>query len=222
MEGQAILTKAPGAASMRASSIPLPSVTLRSIPTALLILYTLLLALGVGLGSAYMVLNGDPPFGSRSLGSWKAWPKLGSLDADPYMRAITAHRGEIPLATGEGLSLTAAVDSEGRKLDSACSYRVGSVAPGARLWTLTLYGEGGSLVVSELGRSSFTSAEIVRDAEDRFSIVLSRSLQSGNWLQLPASGSFRVVLRLYDPPGAEGTILNESAFPTIQRLGCAA
>lgn len=216
------MTNAAGAASMRGFSTAFLPVTSRSISTVLLILYTFLLALGLGLGSAYLALNGDPPFGDVRLGPWTAWPRLGSPQADPYMRAIIARRGDIPLAAGEGLALTATVDSEGRKLDSACSYRIGSVAPAARLWTLTLYDEAGRLITSELGRSGFTSAEIVRDAEDRFLIALSRNLQPGNWLQLPPSGTFTVVLRLYDPPGAAGWVLNNSTFPGIQRLECGA
>ena len=46
--------------------------------TAALVVYSLLLALAVGLGSAYLVLNGDPPFGGRRVGPWSSWPKLGS------------------------------------------------------------------------------------------------------------------------------------------------
>lgn len=207
---------------MRASSSPISPVTSRSVPTALLILYTLLLALGLGLGSAYLVMKGDPPFGSVKLGPWKVWPKLGSPEADPYMRAIIARRGDVPLATGEGLALTATVDSDGNPLDASCSYQIGSVAPAARLWTLTLYDENGRLLTSDLGRSSFTSAEIIRDADDRFTIALSRNLQPGNWLQSPPSGPFTAVLRLYDPPGAAATILKESTFPSIKRLGCGA
>jgi hypothetical protein len=222
MEGEAILTKASGAASMRGfSTTPLP-VTSRPVPTVLLILYSLLLALGLGLGSAYLALSGDPPFGSLRVGPWTVWPRLGSPAADPYMRAIIARRGDVPLATGEGIALSARVDSSGQALDSNCSYRVGSAMPAARLWTLTLYDEAGRLLVSELGRSSFTSAEIVRDADDRFTIALSRNLQPGNWLQLPPSGSFQAVLRLYDPPGAAAAILSESTFPGIERIGCGA
>jgi hypothetical protein len=220
MERQPILTVLPALASARVSSILPFLVTSRFNPTVLLILYALLLALGLGLGSAYLALKGDPPFGSLSLGPWKTWPRLGSPQADPYMRAIVAQRGDIPLATGEGLALTAVVDNEGRRLDSGCSYRIGSVTPTARLWTLTLYNQEGRLLVSELGRSSFTSSEIIRDANDGFSINLSRDLRAGNWLQLPASGSFSAVLRLYDMPGAGGANLEASALPTIERLGC--
>ncbi|WP_243367539.1 DUF1214 domain-containing protein [Microvirga solisilvae] len=194
--------------------------TNRSIPTVVLIVYTLLLALGLGLGSTYFVLKGDPPFGSLSIGPWKAWPDLGSAEADPYMRAIIAQRSEIPLAIGEGLGFTATTDSEGRGLNAACTYRVGPGVPNARLWTLAVYDRDGRISKTELGRSSFTSSEIVRDAQDRFTIALSRTLQDGNWLQLPASGPFSIVLRLYDTPGATGTGLTDSVFPTIQRVEC--
>ena len=207
---------------MRASTPPLAPVKSRFVLTVFLVIYALLLALGLGLGSAYWAMNGNPPFGSLRLGPWQAWPSLGSPEADPYMRAIIARRGDVPLATGEGLGFTATVDSEGRALDAGCSYSIGSVAPSARLWTLTLYDRDGRLPVTELGRRSLTSAEVVRDTQDRFTIALSRNVQPGNWLQLPASGTFSVALRLYDPPGAAAANLEETDFPAIQRLGCGA
>lgn len=222
MNSEVLLTNAVGAASMRAPKRATKSVSTRSVPTVVLVVYTLLLALGLGLGATYLVLKGDPPFGSLSIGPWKAWPTLGSANADPYMRAILAQRSEVPLGIGEGLGFTAATDSDGRPLDSACTYRVGSVVPNARLWTLSIYDAGGRIPQTELGRGSFTSAEIVRDAQDQFTIALSRTLQDGNWLQLPGSGPFSIVLRLYDTPGAAGTGLTESAFPVIQRMGCSA
>ena len=196
--------------------------SIRRVPTAVLVVYTLLLALGLGLGSAYWAINGNPPFGSLRLGPWQAWPQLGAPAADPYMRAIIARRGDVPLATGEGMGFTASVDNDGRPLDSACSYSIGPVAPIARVWTLTLYDQSGRLPSTELRRGSFTSAEVLRDTQDRFSIALSRTVQPGNWLQLPAGGPFTVALRLYDPPGAAGANLEEGDMPVIQRLECGA
>lgn len=222
MQTEALVTNAPAAGSMHASSTPLSPVASRRVPTVILVVYALLLALGLGLGSAYWAINASPPFGSLRLGSWQAWPKLGSPEADPYMRAIIARRGDVPLATGEGLGFTATADSEGRPLDAACTYSIGNVAPVARLWTLTLYDQAGRLPVTDLGRRSFTSAEVLRDTQDHFTVALSRTLQPGNWLQLPASGPFTVSLRLYDPPGAAGANLEVSDFPVIQRLGCGA
>lgn len=222
MTTEAILTNAPGAGSMRGRAAASKPVTSRSIPTAFLVVYALLLALALGLGSTYWVLRQDPPFGRLHIGPWTAWPALGSTSADPYMRAILAQRGDVPLATGEGLGFTAVADSQGRDLDSACTYRVGTVAPAARLWTLSVYDENGHLLRTALGRSSFSSAELLRDTEDRFTIALSRGLQDGNWLQLPPSGKISLVLRLYDTPGAAGTGLSENVFPSIERVECGA
>ena len=222
MQSETVLTNAPAAGSMRAPSKPSLSVSIRRVPTAILVVYTLLLALGLGLGSAYWAINGKPLFGSLRLGPWQAWPKLGAPEADPYMRAIIARRSDVPLATGEGMGFMASVDDDGKPLDSACSYSIGPVAPIARVWTLTLYDQAGRLPSTELKRGSFTSAEVLRDTQDRFSIVLSRTVQPGNWLQLPAGGPFTVVLRLYDPPGAAGSNLEESEMPVIQRLECGA
>lgn len=192
----------------------------RTQQTAILIVYSLLLALGLGLGSAYWILNGDPPFGGRKLGPWSTWPKLGSAEADPYMRAIVARRGDVPLAIGEGLTLVAEADDSGRGLDGACSYRVGSVTPPARLWTLTLYDRTGTLRPSALERSGFASSEIIRRPDDGFEIVVSKDLSAGNWLQVPAMEAFTMVLRLYDTPGAAGANLDAEDLPTIERITC--
>ncbi len=87
---------------------------------------------------------------------------------------------------------------------------------------MTVYDRDGALPASELGRSSFTSSEIVRRPDNGFDIVLSRDLSAGNWLQVPSEGAFTLVLRLYDMPGAAGPNLDADALPTIERLGCSA
>lgn len=203
---------------------PLPSqapVSARALSTSALVLYASAIALGLGISSAYFALDGEYPFGGIEAGPWRAWPQVGSRDADPYARAIVTRRAEVPLAWGEGLALTATTDSAGRPLDSACSYRIGSVTPQARLWTLTLYDAGGDPARTDLGRSSFTSAEILRDLAGSFTILLSRAAQAGNWMQLPAAGRFSVVLRLYDTPAAVGSgSLEASTLPTIELGEC--
>lgn len=195
----------------------------KRLPTTALVVYAFALALGLGISSAYWAVSGDYPVGRVRAGPWKAWPQVGSRDADPYARSIIVREADIPLATGEGLALSAAADSAGRPLDTACTYRVGSTTPQARLWTLTLYDQDGSLVGSDLDRSGLTSAEIVRGADGRFAIALSRDLQPGNWLKLPQSGSFSLMLRLYDSPVAAGSAsLEAGALPAIERLECGA
>ena len=195
----------------------------RPISSAAFVLYAFALALALGVGSAYWVQQGPYPFGGVTIGPWKAWPRVGSRQADPYARAIVTRRGDVPLAIGEGLALTATIDAAGQRLDSACSYRIGAVTPQARLWTLALYDESGALVSTELGRRGLTSAEILRDADGKFAIALSRRASPGNWLQLPQAGAFSVILRLYDTPAAVGSAaLEAAALPTIERVECGA
>lgn len=189
---------------------------------ALLTLYVLSLAAALGLGSAHLATAGRYPFGGIRVGPWTAWPRTGSRDADPYARAINARSADIPLGAGEGLMLAARTDDEGRPLDSACVYRFAGETPPARMWTLTLYDGAGRLVASELGRSGFTSAEVLRDANGRFTVTAAREAQSGNWLPMPGSGRVNAVLRLYDTPAsASSAALERRLLPTIERLACA-
>lgn len=75
--------------------------------------YALALGAVLGLASADWATSGGYPFGGVQVGAWTAWPRAGAANADPYTRAVNARRGEIPLAVGEGLLLTAAVDDSG-------------------------------------------------------------------------------------------------------------
>ncbi|MET0430455.1 MAG: DUF1214 domain-containing protein [Microvirga sp.] len=186
-----------------------------------MVVYAVGLGLGLGLGSAYEVLRGSFPFGSVEIGPWTAWPEVGSGKADPYARAIVARTGDVPLALGEGLALVATRDSAGQPLDGACTYRLGALMPQARLWTLSVYDDAGRPIDTELKRTGFTSAEILRRPDDTFIILLSRRLQPGNWIRLPAGGPFTIGLRLYDMPGIGGAAkLGADALPSIERLEC--
>jgi hypothetical protein len=187
------------------------------------VVYALAIGLGLGIASAYFAVRGEYRIGAVRVGPWVTWPKVGSRSADPYARAIVARRGEVPLAVGEGLPFRATEDSAGQQLDSACAYRIGPVTPQARMWTLTIYDANGRFRASDLDRSALTSAEILRDGNGNFTVFLSRSARPLNWLKLPDSGPFSVVLRLYDTPVGAGTAsLDVKTMPTIERLECGA
>src|SRR5688500_11685960 len=70
MQSEALLTNAPAAASKRAPSRPSLSMSIRRTPTAILVVYTLLLALRLVLGSAYWAIYGKPPSGSLRPSHW--------------------------------------------------------------------------------------------------------------------------------------------------------
>lgn len=185
--------------------------------------YTLALGAVLGLASADWATSGGYPFGGVQVGAWTAWPRAGAANADPYTRAVNARRGEIPLAVGEGLLLTAAVDDSGQALDATCTYRVGGATPPARAWTVTVAGRGAREPGRAPLREGFTSTEVLRTADGRFTITLAPDVQPGNWLPSPrASGPVRLALRLYDTPVAASVgSLDRSAVPAITRVGCA-
>ena len=191
--------------------------------TPLLVLYALVLGAVLGLASADWATRGGYPFGGVRIGPWTAWPRAGSTNADPYTRAVNARRGEIPLAVGEGLLLTAAEDDEGRALDAACRYVVAGATPPARAWTLTVAGRGPRDPQRPHVREGFTSTEILRQPDGRFAITLAPDVEPGNWLPSPrAEGPLRLALRLYDTPAAAGIgSLDRSVVPTITREDCA-
>jgi len=193
----------------------------RPLSSAALVVHAVTLALLLGLGSAYWAVSGDYPFGKMRAGAWQAAPRVGSREVDPYARAVLARNAEIPLAIGEGITLTATEDDAGRPLDAGCAYRIGRAAPQTRYWTLTLYDAEGHPVSSELQRSGFTSAEVLRDVDGGFSIAISREPMPGNWLRAPEAGRLGLALRLYDTPVATGAAtLDPRTFPAIERLDC--
>ncbi|AIQ88846.1 MULTISPECIES: DUF1214 domain-containing protein [Methylobacterium] len=188
-----------------------------------LAVYALALGALLGLASADWATSGGYPFGGVQVGAWTAWPRAGAANADPYTRAVNARRGEIPLAVGEGLLLTAAVDDAGQALDATCTYRIGGATPPARAWTITVAGRGPRDPGRAPLREGFTSTEVLRAPDGWFSIVLAPDVQPGNWLPSPrATGPVRLALRLYDTPVAASVgSLDRSSVPAVTRLGCA-
>jgi len=202
----------------------LPGRILRGSSRVGLVLYALALGGVLGLASADWATRGGYPFGGVAIGPWTAWPRSGTAGTDPYTRAVNARRGEIALAVGEGMLLTASADDEGRALDAACTYRLSGSTPPARAWTLTVAGRGAPDPARPPVREGFTSTEVLRERDGSFVIALAPDVQPGNWLPSPrASGPLRLALRLYDTPVAASVgNLDREALPAIARIGCGA
>lgn len=181
----------------------------------------LAIAAVTGLGSAYFITQDEPPFGAVRVGSWVAWPEIGSVAIDPYARAVVARKGALSLGSGEGLAFTATHDSNGRSLNGRCTYIVRGSVPVSRVWTLTIYDNKGGLQPNAMGRNGFTSHEVVRSANGMAEFVLSPDPQPGNWLMLPKGSGLQLVLRLYGTTVSTMTgAVENSGLPIIDRQSC--
>src|SRR6201982_509165 len=100
--------------------------------------FTLFIAVMLGLGATWFTLTRGVAFGALTVGAWKAWPKSGSADIDPYARAMVARTGELPTGMGDGVAFYASTDDAGQPLDGRCDVLLRATTPQARLWTPTL------------------------------------------------------------------------------------
>lgn len=184
-------------------------------------LFALAVAAAVGLGATYLALTRGAAFGALTIGSWTAWPKTGTADADPYARATIARTGQLPVALGDGVSFTAQTDDSGKLLDGRCEVVLSGVTPAARFWTLTLYNSDGDLVTNSVERYGFSSQEIVRRADGSFEIVVAPRASPGNWLPTGGTERYALVLRFYDTAvGVSTKAGRELPMPSIDNRGC--
>ena len=183
--------------------------------------FALLLAAAVGLGATWLTISRGVAFGAMTVGAWTAWPKTGSVDIDPYARASIARTGELPLGTGDGVAFYARTDDAGNVLDGRCTFTINGTTPTARYWTLTLYDRNGRLVANTLDRHGFTSTEIVRNVEGRFTISVAPRARPGNWLPTGGIERFVLVWRLYDTPvGVASRTSKQDPMPAVARKAC--
>lgn len=184
-------------------------------------LFALVVAAAVGLGATYFALSRGAAFGALTIGSWTAWPKTGTTEADPYARASIARTGRLPIALGDGLTFLAKTDDKGRSLDGRCDVVLSGFTPAARFWTLTLYNRDGELVANSINRYDFTSQEIVRRADGSFEIVIAPRASPGNWLPTGGIEQYLLALRFYDTAvGVATKEGREIPMPAIKTRSC--
>ena len=182
---------------------------------------TFLIAAAIGLGATWFTLTHGVAFGSLTVGPWTAWPKSGSVDIDPYARAIIARSGELPTGMGDGVAFYARTDDVGNALDGRCTFVISGMTPTARYWTLALYGPEGRLVANSVDRHGFTSEEIVRDSDGQLTITVAPLARPGNWLPTGGIEKFTLLWRLYDTAiGVATRTTKEGPMPSITRQGC--
>ena len=185
------------------------------------IFFAFMVAAALGLGLTWLTLSKGVAFGGVSIGAWTAYPKIGTIEIDPYARATLARIGLLPVGSGDGIAFIARGDDGGRQLDGRCDVTISGTSPPARFWTVTLYDLEGRLVANSVNRYGFTSQEIVRRSDGSFDIVVAPRARSGNWLPTGGIERYVLIMRFYDTPvGVASRTGRESPMPSIAQGAC--
>lgn len=186
-----------------------------------LVAIALLVAFGGAILSVQSMLSASVGFGAIEVSGWRAFPAAQTIDADPYAKAHRAKAGRLLYGSAEGLQFTAARDSKGLSLTGTCSYRLHGRTPVSRLWTLYAADSAGvPLVAGPDLPVAKNSQRILRQRDGSFEIAISRTATAGNWLALPDTGAFQLVLTLLDTPAAASTGLSGLDMPVVEQTGC--
>lgn len=187
----------------------------------LTVLCTLAIALGVGIWSAREATARYPQIGALELGVWRAYPAVGTAEADPYLRAKIARESIFVLGSAEGLEFVAETDSDGKALVSRCDYRIDGRITNARHWTLQTSDKPRALNETET-RLAVSNSHIVGYRPDgQFTLHLSKTIAPGDWAPLRENGTFHLVLTAYDSAIASSTGVATPELPRIVAENCA-
>jgi hypothetical protein len=186
---------------------------------------TFAVALILGIGSAWYMIEHGSPLTTAKVGPWQSWLSEGNPNADPYTRAHLARSGRLPLTSTVARYFVAHTDSRGSTLTSACEYEITGAPINARWWSLAVYDEYGSLIDNPSNRYSFNSEEALRRANGTFHINLARKARPENWLP-SGQGPERnliLVLRVYGSRDTDISGIGQipaDRLPKVERTRC--
>ena len=183
------------------------------------------IALILGIGTAWYMIERGSPLTTMSAGPWNSWLSEGNPNADPYTRAHLARSGRLPLTSTAARYFVARTDNSGHALSAGCEYSIVGSPLNARWWSLALYDQYGSLIPNPSKRYSFNNEELIRRADGSFRVTLSRNARPENWIPTgsTADRNLFLVLRAY---GARETDISgigqipADRLPKIERVRC--
>jgi hypothetical protein len=185
---------------------------------------TFVAALMLGIGSAWYMIERGSPLTTTKVGPWSGWVSEGNPNADPYTKAHVARSGRLPLTSTVARYFVARTDSAGRTLRADCEYAIEGAPINARWWSLAVYDEYGGLIENPSARYSFNNEELLRHADGRFRVYLSRRARPENWLPSGAEDqSLTLLLRIYNPRETDASgigLIPPERLPKIERKSC--
>ena len=193
--------------------------------TLLHLIAVFIIALLLGIGSAWYTIEYGTPLTTKRVGPWASWMSEGNPNADPYTKAHLARSGRLPLTSTTARYFLARSDSGGRELTSACDYSIEGSALDANWWSIAVYDEHGSVIENPSDRYSFNSDEAIRRTDGTYRIALANNARPENWLP-SGSGPERalvLMLRIYGPRETDSSGIGQipdDRLPKIERKAC--
>ncbi len=195
-----------------------------SLKLLLKLLGCLVMAVGLGLGSAWWFIETGLGGGVRN-GAWGTNPAIGGTDADPYTRAAVARAGLLALNKSETAYFTASVDDQGDALSTACTYRLDGRPLATRWWSITAYGADHYLIPNPAKQYSQAMNSVTTQADGGFRITVGPNAAGKDAIATGYSGAgdgdaFSLTLRLYNPASLVYENLASVSLPRITKEGC--
>ena len=113
------------------------------------------IALVLGLGTAWRTVSHGFFASTVRFGPWAYWLRQGTPDADPYTIAHIAREGTLPITAAADMTFTATRDSAGAHLTGDCTYEVRGYSVPALWWSIAAFRTDGQVMPNKTGRSSF-------------------------------------------------------------------
>jgi hypothetical protein len=184
------------------------------------LLASIVAAIVMGVGSAYLAVQGAVPASSVvKNGPWTANLAAGGTNADNYTRTAVAIAGLLALNKDETIYYGANADSAGEPFDPKCAYRIEGRDPDTRWWSITAYAKDHFLIDHPSKRYAVSKTNVVRGPDGSFVIRVSTSQEAQNWIAASPDG-FQLTLRLYNPGSAVRDDPAGVALPTIVKEAC--
>lgn len=181
----------------------------------------LFVALALGIGSAWYLVDRGFGLTTQRVGPWAAWTSAGRPDADPYTKAHLARSGRLPITAASAVYYLASTDDDGRALRPDCEYAVEGRPLNASWWSIAVYDEDGRLLPNPAGRHAFSNHDMARSPDGGFRLTLAPNARPGNWLPTGGNRELRLALRAYASRSYTWSLQEVAArLPRIVRVAC--
>lgn len=182
------------------------------------------IALTVGLGSAWHMIDRGSALTTLSAGPWQTWYAAGMQDADPYTKAHVARSGRLPIVSTTAMRFVARTDTTGEPLRSVCYYRITVPEVPALWWSLALNDISGRPIANPADRHAINSDGVVTGLDGVTRIAVAPTARPGYWLPSGEDRNLMLIFRVFrafDTADVAGGEVPEEILPQIDRLGCA-